>query len=81
VADGHLGIWAALREVWPAVLEQGCWNHKLVNVLDQLPEKVQAEARALLTQIPYTRRSSSRPSPAGQRCVDGQFVSTRRAVA
>ncbi len=53
VADGHLGIWAALREVWPAVAEQRCWNHKLVNVLDQLPEKVQAEARALLTQIPY----------------------------
>ncbi len=53
VADGHLGIWAALRKVWPEAAEQRCWNHKLLNVLDQLPQKVQAEARALLTPIPY----------------------------
>jgi len=52
-ADGHLGIWAALAQVWPEVAEQRCWNHKIVNVLDQLPKKVQAEARALLKQIPY----------------------------
>lgn len=62
VADGHLGIWGALREVWPQAAEQRCWNHKLVNVLDQLPQKVQAEARALLTQIPYalTRAAADR---------------------
>ena len=53
IADGHLGIWAALAQVWPATREQRCWNHKILNVLDQLPKKVQAEARALLKQIPY----------------------------
>lgn len=53
IADGHLGIWAALAQVWPATREQRCWNHKLLNVLDQLPKKVQAEARALLKQMPY----------------------------
>jgi transposase-like protein len=53
IADGHLGIWAALAEVFPEVDEQRCWNHKLSNVLDRLPKRLQAEARALLTQIPY----------------------------
>ena len=60
IADGHLGIWAALAEVLPEVCEQRCWNHKIVNVLDALPKKRQAEARELLCQIPYakTRREA-----------------------
>ena len=53
VADGHLGIWAALSEVFPEVAEQRCWNHKIVNVLDTMPKKLQAEARELLCRIPY----------------------------
>jgi transposase-like protein len=52
-ADGHLGIWAALAQVWPEAAEQRCWNHKILNVLDKLPKKEHAEARALLTRIPY----------------------------
>lgn len=54
VADGHLGIWGALRTVgFGASEEQRCWNHKLMNVIDQLPKKVWPEARKLLRQIPY----------------------------
>jgi len=53
VADGHLGIWAAVAEIFPDVAEQRCWNHKLVNVIDRLPRRLQAEARALLKEIPY----------------------------
>jgi transposase-like protein len=53
IADGHLGIWAALRGVWPRAAEQRCWNHKLVNVLDKFPKTRQADARAQLTAIPY----------------------------
>jgi transposase-like protein len=53
IADGHLGIWAAVAEVFPEVAEQRCWNHKLTNVLDRLPRRLQAEARALLQEIPY----------------------------
>ena len=33
VGDGHLGIWGALRNVYPQAAEQRCWNHKIVNVL------------------------------------------------
>lgn len=62
VADGHLGIWGAVGTVFPMVSEQRCWNHRLVNVLDTLPTKLHAEARALLTTIPYapTRAEAER---------------------
>ena len=53
VADGAAGAWAAAGDVWPATREQRCWNHKLVNVLDALPKKVQTMARELLCAIPY----------------------------
>ena len=68
IADGHLGIWGAVRTVFPAVSEQRCWNHRLMNVLDTLPKKLQAEARALLTQIPYaeTRAEAERQKRAFQ---------------
>ena len=34
IGDGHLGIWGALRNVYPEAAEQRCWNHKILNVLD-----------------------------------------------
>jgi transposase-like protein len=53
VADGHLGIWSALGEIYPAGDEQRCWNHKITNVLDDLPKKEQAKASELLKEMPY----------------------------
>jgi transposase-like protein len=53
VADGHLGIWAALGEIFPETEEQRCWNHRLMNVIDQLPKKVWPEAKVLLRKLPY----------------------------
>ena len=41
VGDGHLGIWGALRNVYPQAAEQRCWNHKIVNVLAKLPKRQQ----------------------------------------
>ena len=40
VGDGHLGIWGALRNVYPQAAEQRCWNHKIVNVLAKLDSLV-----------------------------------------
>lgn len=54
-ADGNTGFWAAVGQVWPQVAEQRCWNHKIVNVLDQLPKKLQNEAKELLCRIPNAR--------------------------
>jgi len=68
IADGHLGIWGAVATVFPEVDEQRCWNHRIVNVLDTLPQKLQAEGRALLTKIPYaeTREEAERQKGAFQ---------------
>lgn len=62
VADGHLGIWAALAEQSPTTAEQRCWNHKIVNALDHFAKKDQAEAAAWLKKIMYapTRESCER---------------------
>ena len=50
IGDGHLGIWAALREVYPDSDEQRCWNHRIVNVpgpgAEAQPSAGEAEAHA-----------------------------------
>src|SRR5215217_5248823 len=51
VGDGALGLWRALREVFPATREQRCWVHKAANVLNALPKGVQAGARRALNEI------------------------------
>jgi transposase-like protein len=51
VGDGALGLWRALREVFPATREQRCWVHKVANVLNALPKSVQAGARRALNEI------------------------------
>lgn len=53
IGDGHLGIWAALRNVFPEVAEQRCWNHRVVNVLDQIPKRERAAATLMLRAIAY----------------------------
>lgn len=58
VADGHLGIWGALRGVWPEVDEQRCWNHRFINVLDRIPKNRREEAKQLLRKIPYSETKS-----------------------
>jgi putative transposase len=55
VGDGHLGIWGALANVFPEAKEQRCWNHRIMNVLDKISKKQQAQARILLTRIPYAK--------------------------
>jgi putative transposase len=62
IGDGHLGIWAAMRHVFPEAEEQRCWNHRILNVLDQLPKKAQARARMMLRALPYaeTMKESER---------------------
>lgn len=53
IADGHLGLWGALRAVYPEAAEQRCWNHKILNVLDKLPRRQQPLARPLLAAMAY----------------------------
>ena len=55
IGDGHLGIWGALRNVYPQAAEQRCWNHKILNVLDRLPKRQQDQAKLMLRTIPYAQ--------------------------
>src|ERR1044071_8970773 len=59
IADGHLGLWAALGEQYPTLVEQRCWNHRLTNVLDAMPKKLQVEARTLLCAMPYAETQAA----------------------
>jgi len=62
IADGHLGIWGALSNVYPEAEEQRCWNHRIVNVLAKLPKQQHQAALLMLRQIPYaeTRKEAER---------------------
>ena len=51
VADGALGFWQAIEEVWPSTRGQRCWVHKTANVLNKLPKSLQAKANRALHEI------------------------------
>ena len=51
VADGALGFWKALGEVWPKTREQRCWVHKTANVLNRLPKSQHAKVKRALQEI------------------------------
>jgi transposase-like protein len=51
VADGALGFWQAVEEVWPQTRGQRCWVHKTVNVLNKLPNSQQPKAKRALQEI------------------------------
>lgn len=80
VGDRALGFWKAVRDVWPETREQRCWFHKLGNVIDKLPKRLQGKAKKLLHEVVYaaTRDDadeaieafSAEFSPKHQRAVD-----------
>lgn len=51
IGDSALGFWAALRDVWPDTREQRDWVHRIANVLDKLPKRLQPRAKAALHEI------------------------------
>jgi len=51
IADGALGFWKAIDQVWPKTRTQRCWVHKTANVLNKLPKSLQAKAKRALQDI------------------------------
>jgi len=72
IGDGHLGIWGALANVFPEAREQRCWNHRILNLLDQIGKKGQAQAKVWLRQIMYaeTREEAEALKTKFQRWCD-----------
>ena len=51
IADGALGFWKALPQVFPKTKGQRCWVHKTANVLNKMPKALLAKAKSDLHQI------------------------------
>jgi transposase-like protein len=51
IADGALGLWAAVNEHSSGSAQQRCTNHKTMNVLDKLPKDEQPEYTQRLRAI------------------------------
>jgi putative transposase len=51
IADGALGLWAAVNEQSRNSAQQRCTNHKTMNVIDKLPKAEQPEATTQVRAI------------------------------
>ncbi|WP_376961187.1 IS256 family transposase [Azospirillum sp. A26] len=51
VADGALGFWKALEELFPTTRQQRCWVHKTANVLNKVAKAVQPAMKQDLREI------------------------------
>lgn len=51
IGDGTLGFWKAIEETYPETREQRCSVHKLVNILDKLPRRLQPKAKRMYHEI------------------------------
>lgn len=60
IGDGALGFWAAIRTAngFENTEEQRCWVHKIANVLDKLPKRLQSDAKNLLHEMMKAEKES-----------------------
>jgi putative transposase len=48
IADGSLGLWNSLRDIFPHTRRQRCFVHKMRNILDKVPASKQEEVHQVL---------------------------------
>jgi transposase-like protein len=51
IGDGALGLWAAIREVYPKANWQRCWCHKMRNVISCYPKRLRGEVAIRLREM------------------------------
>ena len=80
IGDGHLGIWSAVRQVYPDAEEQRCWNHRILNVLDKLPTRPKRAPKPGCARSRMRPRAGKRNSGATSLCtgVSNRATLTRR---
>jgi len=69
IADGGLGFWAALPEVWHQTKEQLCWLHKTRNILDKLPKKEHKDAAERIRAV-YLAEDKGHAAKLAQRLIN-----------
>lgn len=80
IADGALGFWKAVGEVWSKAREQRCWVHKTANVLNKLPKSIQPKAKTALQNI-WMAETRKDAEAAFDRFVELYGVKYDKAVA
>ena len=80
IGDGALGFWAAVREVWPATQQQRDWVHRMANVLDKLPKRMQPAAKRALREMMYAE-SRAEAEALVERCDSAYVAKYPKAVA
>lgn len=81
IGDGALGFWAAVRDVWPETRAQRARVHRIANVLDKLPKRLQPKAKAALKDImkpSYARAFRSMTASASKATIRRSSNRTRR---
>lgn len=80
IADGGLGYWAALDEVFPESRAQRCWVHKTANIIDKLPKSMQSKAKAHIHNM-YRAENKKAALAAYDHFVRAYKVKYPKAVA
>lgn len=80
IADGGLGFWAALPEVFGQTKEQLCWLHKTRNILNKLPKREHEEATQRLRAI-YLAESKEEAARLAEKLIKDwkRFAETEKA--
>ena len=60
IGDGALGLWKAVSDMpeFEHTRTQRCWVHKIANVLDKLPKRLQPQAKRMLHDMMNAARAS-----------------------
>jgi transposase-like protein len=80
IADGALGLWAAINEQSPDSAQQRCTNHKTMNVIDKLPQAEQPEAVKRVRAIWQADSEQAARKLAGKLIADFRNAGYDRAV-
>lgn len=82
IGDGIAGLWKAVSEIYPRAQDQRCWKHKMVNILDKVPQHKQEEVLSRL-RVAYqtdTRDKAESHLAALAEDLDARYPKAARCV-
>jgi len=76
VADGAAGIWSAFGKAYPRAKQQRCWLHKIRNVLDKVPERMEGTVQEALRAIMHAEHRA-----AAENLIETLAISLERSYS
>jgi putative transposase len=80
IADGALGLWAAVNEHSRDLAQQRCTNHKMMNVMDKLPKAERPDAIQRLRAVWQATSEEKAPKLADRLIADFRQADYERAA-